>query len=487
MLNKLRELLFANEGTKKVVFKNFLWLGIGQVGGRLIRAAITIYSARALGAAGYGVFSYAIGLAGFFVFFKNIGVDSIMTRDIAKHPESRDKIFSTGFWIEIVLLVVTAFLLLFVAPMFSTVSDAIVLLPLVAIMFIADDMRDFVVAFFRGVEKMEWEAAIMTAANILVTIFGFVALALARTPFSLMVAYTTASVVVTIVALGILFIRYGVRVVRHFERAMVAPILRSAWPIAVSVLPSIFLFNVDLVMLGWWRSVTEVGVYSAAQKVIGILALLPTLIATSTFPVFSRFAHQKDVSRSRELMESTLRMMFAFCAPVVLGGSLLAAPLLLYLFGADYASGAGAFVILLFTILSTYPLSIFTNFIFAHDLQKKLVYYPFISAGINLGLNYILVPRLGMEGASFASLVSFSVYAWLVYRLAKRIEYFSLFRSPAKVIISALVMAVVAGAMAFANVHVVINIILSATVYVGLLYALKDESVRDILSLIRNR
>lgn len=124
MVPKLKSLFFATDSTKKVVFKNFLWLSVSQVGSRIIRAAITIYAARALGATQYGVFSYALGLAGFFIFFKNIGVDFIMTRDIAKDPESREKIFSTGFWIEIGLLIVTAFLLLFIAPIFSKISAA---------------------------------------------------------------------------------------------------------------------------------------------------------------------------------------------------------------------------------------------------------------------------------------------------------------------------------------------------------------------------
>lgn len=97
MVNKLKELLFASGSIKKTVFKNFLWLGMSQVGSRFIRAAITIYSARALGATQYGVYSYAMGLAGFFIFFKNIGVDSIMTRDIAKDPHLERKYFQPVF------------------------------------------------------------------------------------------------------------------------------------------------------------------------------------------------------------------------------------------------------------------------------------------------------------------------------------------------------------------------------------------------------
>ncbi len=485
MIYKLKALFFTNGDTRKTVFKNFLWLSMSQVGSRIIRAAITIYSARALGATQYGIYSYAMGLAGFFIFFKNIGIDSIMTRDIAKDPASREKIFSTGFWIEIVLLVITAFLLLFVAPLFSAVPDAIVLLPVIAVILIADDLRDFFVAFFRGIEKMEWEAIVITIANVLMTVFGFAALALAKTPLSLAASYAAAATLVTFITGGIIFWRYGLGVIRNFTRALVVPILNAAWPIAASALPSIFLFNVDLVMLGWWRPVSEVGVYAAAQKVIGILAIFPGLISISTFPVFARLAHQKDVGRTRELAESVLRIMFAFSIPVVAGGSLLAVPLLGYLFGSEYMYGANAFMILLLSIFSMYPLAIFSNYVFVHDLQRKAVLYPFISAGTNLLLNYLLVPRFGMVGASLASFVSFFIYAWSMKRLMCSVQPFAVFRNPMKILISTLGMVCMTGALMFIGVHVLVNVSISAVLYLGFLVAQKDESLSEALALFK--
>lgn len=485
MINKLREIFFASGSVKKVVFKNFMWLGVSQVGSRIIRVAITIYSARVLGAEGYGVFSYALGLAGFFIMFKNIGVDSIMTRDIAKDPKSRDQIFSTGFWIEICLLIVTAVLLLFVAPLFSKISAAITLLPIIAIMLIADDLRDFFMAFFRGVEKMEWEALIVTVANVLVTIFGFVALAYSRTPISLAISYTSASLLVTIITGAIIFWRYGFGVVKNFTGKLVKPILTSAWPIAVSGLLSIFLFNVDLIMLGWWRTVSEVGIYSAAQKIIGILTIFSGLIGASTFPVFARFAHQNDGEKIRTLVEGAFRIMFAFCIPIIAGGVILGSSLLPYIFGSGYSSGGGAFIVLLFSILAMYPLVILSNYVFAYDKQRKIILFPFIGAVFNVVLNFLLVPSYGMIGASFATLISFFVYTFLMYRFAKKIGYFRFFPNPQKILLAAFIMCIGVVVMKMFDVHIIVNIIISAGIYIISLFLLKEEAVFEVLGLFK--
>lgn len=487
MIHKFKSLFFSADGTKRVVFKNFLWLSVSQVGSRVVRAAITIYAARALGAAQYGVFSYALGLAGFFVFFKNIGVDFIMTRDIAKDSELREKIFSTGFWIEICLLILTALLLLFVAPVFSKIGAAIILLPAVAIMLIADDLRDFFVAFFRGMEKMEWEAITVTLANVSVTVFGFTALAYSRTPLSLAIAYASASLLATVITASILFWRYGVRVITNFTRSLVVPILSAAWPIAVTGLPGIFLYNVDLVMLGWWWPSSTVGIYAATQKLVGILSILPQLIATSTFPVFSRFAKQRDDTKTRQLMESTTRIIFAFAIPLIVGGIVLGAPLLARVFGAEYAAGEYAFVILLLSILFTYPVLIISNFIFAHNAQRSVIRCAFVAAGTNVVLNALLVPHLGMVGTSFATLVSFGLYVGCMYRSARSLVHFPFFPNLTKIFVSAMGLAVIATLLRIMGVGVLTNILISAVFYLGILFLMREEALIEAIDLFKNK
>ena len=467
------------------MLKNFLWLGTSQFGSRLIRAVITIYSARALGTAGYGVFSYAMGLTAFFIFFKNIGVDFILTREVARRPAERDKLFATSFWIEVGLLIVTAALLLFVAPLFNHISEALILIPVITVMLISDDMKDFIIAFFRGIEKMEWEAVVVVATNIALVVFGFAALMISATPLYLALAYAASSIFGLMLAGGIIFVRHIRGFFGGFDRSLVIPILTSAWPIALSGLASLFLFNIDIIMLGYWRAIGDVGIYAAAQKIVGILAVVPTLVATSTFPVFSRLAHQKDSIHMREAMESVLRILFLFAIPLVLGGIVLSAPLLAFIFGAAYVSGASAMSVLLVSILAIFPLTILVNFVFAYDEQRKTIIYPIIASIVNVGLNYILIPRFGMIGASIATLVSNAVYIILMFRLCLKIETFSLWRGLPKIIISAVLMAIFSWLIQILDLPVLLNIVLSAGLYFIALKFLKEKSLEEIFSIVR--
>ncbi|MEK7149433.1 MAG: flippase [Patescibacteria group bacterium] len=486
MIKKIKSKLFFETKTiRGTILKNFLWLGTSQVGSRLIKSAITIYAARALGTAGYGVFSYAMALTGFFIFFKNIGVDSILTREVARRPAEREQLFATSFWLEIGLLAVTAFLLFFIAPLFNRIPEALILIPVLAVMLIADDLKDLFVAFFRGIEKMEWEAIVVVATNIAIVIFGFVALLISASPLYLALAYAAAAVFGAFLAGGIIFFRHTKGFFRSFDRNLIAPILRSAWPIAFGGLASIFLFNIDIVMLGFWRTVDDVGIYAAVQKIVGILTVIPTLVGASTFPMFSRLAHVKDSARVRQVMESLIGALFLFAAPLVLGGTVLGASLLKFIFGSAYGAGANAMAVLLFSIFPIFLMVIFANFIFAYDEQRKTIGYPIIASLVNVGLNFLLVPRLGMIGASLATVASSMIYAFLMFRFCRKIEEFSLWRGFQKVLVAAIIMTIFTWSIQLLNLHVILNIILSAALYFFILKLLKEKMLEEILAIVK--
>lgn len=485
MIKKIKEKFFLKpQSIRGMILKNFLWLFAGNAGSRLLRGLIVVYAARVLGAAGYGIFSYALGLAGFFAFFKNIGVDTILTREVAKQPEKQHYYFATAFWIEIVLLAITAFLIIFVAPFFSGVKEAIVLFPFVALIIVFDDLKDLFVAFFRGREKMELEALVLVIGNIALLIFGFIALFFWPTPRFFSAANAAASFIGLTVAALLLkpFIR---STVGYFTKNLVAPILKSAWPFAVGGLAGAFLFNVDIVMLGWWRGTGEIGLYSAAQKIVGILAIFSGFIATVTLPKLSHFAHS-DQQKMRHLLESSLKIIFITAFPLVIGGLILKSSIIGFLFGSSYLPAANAFAILLFSILAVHPLAIISTLLFVFDKQAKAIKYALTSSLCNIVLNFLLIPRYGMEGAAVATSISFSVYIILLWRAGKAVCKFHIVSELLKPAVAALAMGFLVYILKTVGIYILINIAVSGAFYFTCLYFLKEKILVEIFSFLRS-
>jgi len=485
-ISNLKELFFGERSTVKgKVLKNFAWLLTSNFASRFIKAFITIYAARVLGTEGYGVFSYVLGLAGLFTFFKNIGIEGILTREVARNPEKQHHYFSTAFWMEVVLVIITVLLVVFVAPFFSKISTAVALLPLAAVVLAFDDLRDFFFGFFRGKEKMELEAIVTIISNVSIALFGFFALYYFKTPLAFLISYAAASVLSAIVA-AILLKPLVSGIVRNFERGLVKPIFISAFPIMMSGLTGMFLFSIDIVMLGWWRTPHEIGLYSAAQRIVGILALFSALIGTATFPTLSRLIRE-DIKRARSIFESSVRVIFLTSIPFVVGGIALSRPIMDFLFGSSYLSAVPVFSVLIVSILGIHPLVAFAQLIFIFDKQAKVVKYVIASSLCNALLSFILIPRFGIIGAAISIVITSFVYIGLLWRLAKTLLDFEILPKLGKIIASSLLMGVVAFVFQIMGLHVLWNVLFSGSLYFFTLYILREDSIEQILSIVRSR
>lgn len=484
MVARLKRLLLENTGTRQTIIKNVFWLSFGQVLSRVIRAGIIIYAARVLGAAGYGVFSYAMGLAAFFTIFGDLGVSGIMTREVAQKPEQAQRYFSTSFWIKLALVLFAAIAIIFAAPYFSKIEGAKQLLPLVAVLIFFDNIRDFCTAYFRGKEKMEYEAFVAVFTNLAITAFGFAILYIIRTPFALSASYVISAGAGMLAAIFILRKELS-GIIENFDRQLVNPILSNAWPFALLGLLGAFMLNVDLVMLGWMRSAVDIGLYSAGQKIIQVLYTFPAIIASSTFPTLSRLKGQNEHAKVSSIMGKTIATTLFLAIPTMVGGIILAKPLMIFVYGPEYSDASYAFQILLATLIFAFPNALLSNFVFVHNKQKKMARYMIFAATGNIVLNAALIPRFGIAGASIATLFVQVVYSAMTLRLAKTLSDFKILPYTRRIILAAIVMGLFALLFDAAGIQVIVNIIFSGAIYIFMLFLLKENILEEFRVILK--
>jgi len=484
MVNRLKELLFENRTVRQTVAKNVFWLSAGELGSRVFRAFIIIYAARVLGAAEYGVFSYVMALAGFFTLFSDIGVNPLLTREVAKKPDEAPYYFASTFWIKIALLVFTAILVIFVAPYFSRIEAAKAILPFAALLICFDGLRGLTTAFFRGKEKMELEALVIAATNVTITVFGFIILYFSASAKTLTITYVLSAGAGTLLGVIILKEQFK-KVFAFFKKELVPRILKAAWPIAIISIIGVFMLQIDILMLGYFRSAAEVGYYSVGQRVVQLLYLLPMILASSFFPVLSRFVGQQNNEKAKSLMERGMATVFLIAIPLATGGVILGRSIIDFLFGGEYSPSVSAFQILIFTVLLIFPATLIGNYILAYDKQKKLAPNTAIGALCNVIFNAFLIPPFGIVGAATATVSANLIYHSLNWRLAKKINNFYTLRHLPKIIAAVIVMGIFSFALNKFEINVIVNLIISAGIYLGILYLLKENTVNEIKELFK--
>lgn len=472
-LGQAKAFLLENRHVKQTVLKNTIWLTASNIAARVIKAALIIYAARALGVAGYGVFSYALTLSGFLSMFSDLGLGPLLTREGSKHPEKIKIYLGTSLFIKLGLVVFTVLLTIMVGPLISKIPQTISLLPLAALLLAFDSFRDFSSSLSRFREKMQIEATINIVTYVAITVIGFIALMIKPSPLDLMIGYTAGSGIGAFFSVWV-FRDYYRRFWEFFDKKLVKEIFSNAWLFALMGLLGGIMLSTDTLMLGWLKNATEVGLYSAAQKPVQILFTLPGLLATSLFPTLSKLTVQNK-ERFRSILEKSIKFLLVMAVPIIAGGIILAKSITILLFGSAYLAAAPMFALLISTIIFTFPTGVLGNAIFAYNGQKYFLEFLIVGAISNALLNYLLIPRWGGIGASVATIIAQALVGLMMWRIMYKLNNFKMFYRIQKTLLATIVMALVVFGLQMINLNVVFNIIVGIIVYFLTLYALKEE------------
>jgi len=162
---------------------------------------------------------------------------------------------------------------------------------------------------------------------------------------------------------------------------------------------------IDSVMLGRY-SLGEVGHYNAAYRVILVAVALSAGVCHGIFPRIVSLREKADYARASQMVGGALRVFLLLGIAMALGGMLIGEELMTLLYGDEFQPSGMPFVILCLLI----PLSAAANII-GHALeaggdQQQVMWINLRSACFNVVANLLLIPRYGMLGAAFTTVLT---------------------------------------------------------------------------------
>lgn len=461
-----------------MIMKNSFWFAFGTTVTKLMRAVILIYVARALGANQYGIFTYALSLVGIFMIFADLGLTNILTRELSKESNEKNSYLSTAFIIKIGFLAFAILLSGIFGPIISKFDQAGPLVILIAVFVALESMRSFLYSITRAQNKMQTEAGIGIVTEFISV--GIILFMFLHNPSvkSLIDAFIIGNLVGVIITL--LFLKSNFEgIFKYFKKDLVQPIIHSSWPFAVMGVFGIFMTNIDSVMIALWNDPSVLGLYSAAQKPISLLYVLPGFLSISLFPLISKLVSENK-GNLRNVIEKSYRISLSLALPIIIGGIILAGPLLTVTFGDEYIGAMLTFQILLLTLIPAFPGAVFADVIVAEDRQRIFIISSAIGGAVNVLLNFILIPTYGIAGSAVATLVALITTNGILYLRIRKSHHINIFTGLGKIIISSLVIIPIAYLLKNSFVPLIVVVPSCAIGYVLMLIALKAEIITDI-------
>ena len=160
----------------------------------------------------------------------------------------------------------------------------------------------------------------------------------------------------------------------------------------------------DGVMLGYFRTDAETGLYGAAFKVYEGLTYAATAISAVLTPRLSAL-FVSDRRKHRRVSLGGITASAGIGAVVAAVGFVLALPLLTIPFGDDFAGAVPPFRILCAGLPIVFAIWILHATAISVDREKLLLQTGLVGLAVNIGLNLYLIPHYGPNGAAWATVV----------------------------------------------------------------------------------
>lgn len=196
-------------------------------------------------------------------------------------------------------------------------------------------------------------------------------------------------------------------------------LLSFSLPLVPATLLGWVLNSFDKVGLRTWSDFSQLGLYSAAFKIVALLNIFQSIFCTTWSPIAYKW-HEEGVEK--EKFENVSCIVLA--GMVILFSLIIVFRDVIMLFlGAEYRNTSKIFIFLLFvpvlyTVSETTCLGI--------EFSKKTIYTlwtTIISVVLNLVGNFLLIPKYGAEGAAITTCFSYVAWFWLRTLFSRRLWF----------------------------------------------------------------
>ena len=403
------------------ILNNAAWLSADNIVSILSGLLVGVWVARYLGPEQLGTLSYALAFVAIAMPFAQLGLQDIVIRSIVQTPADKNEILGTNLVLQFLASVVTILVTILIAKVmnagdFLTIS----LIAIIALGLLFQPFSNTTEYWFRSqiqAKYLVWSKnAVLIAISLLKV--GLILSEASLTAFAwitlLEASLLSAALVVVYRWTGerILELRFG------FERAW--ELLKDSWPLLFSGLAVIIYMKIDQIMLGQMAGKRELGYYSVAVRLSELWYFIPTALASSVFPSIIRSRQGKDPQIYQKRLQLFYDAMVGSSYLVVIPLVLLATPLVLLMFGTEYAQSAPILMVHAWALIFVSIGLARSRWLVAENLVRFSLFATSLGAIINLAANYLLIPKYAGLGAAWATVIAYCFSGYLSSLLSSK-------------------------------------------------------------------
>jgi len=459
---------------------------IVQIIGKIVSVTLGLLAlgmmTRYLGTEQFGWYTTAISFLTFAGILIDFGLVPVTAQMMSEPAFDKEKLFQNLLSFRLLTALIFYGLVPFAILFFPYPQEIKIAVSFMTISFLGVAINQVLIGFLQTKLNMHIQVIGEVLGRIVLTI-GIWLFIIGNAGFlPLMGVVTVSGLVYTIVLY--LFIRKQTPIKLACDKAIWKAIVKKCWPIAIAIMFNVIYLKGDVVLLSLFKSQSEVGIYGAAYRVIDILAQMAMMMMGIMLPLLTYAWSRNDKKTFQQRFQQSFDMMMVLAMPLIVGGLVLAKPIMVLVAGSDFTASAPILQILILAILGVYLGAIFGHTAVAINKQKHVLWIYGTTALLTLIGYLIFIPIYGMYGAAWMTLFSelftgFLLLGTVLWYVRMRLET----KSFALITFSSFVMG---GALyLMQNVHILLLIPIGALIYAVFIFGLgvvSRETVKEIFS-----
>lgn len=378
----------------------------------IIQFIIGIITARYLGPSKYGVISYVASYIAFFTSVVSLGLNGVLINELVRNNDDDGDIVGTAILLRFFVGILSAFAVIGIVGFSEGGNPQFLIIAILMAIQLPFTSLDTINYWYQSKLLSKYTVIIQSIAFIFVALYKTYIL-VARKSIGWFAFSNTLNIILIAIAYYSSFRKNSEKPLR-FSKYYLRKLLQQCFPFLLANLMVQIYAQTDKIMIRTLLgSIEQVGIYTVCTTISHMISVIPLALIDSGRPIVMELKSKSSQFyeiRLRQLIAGVVWISFLYSLFI----TLLSPQILKLLYGSEYISGSTCLKIIVWYTAFSYLGGIRSIWLICEKKNMFVFWLSMMGAVTNVLLNFILIPRYGIEGAALATLLT-QVLANLVY------------------------------------------------------------------------
>lgn len=389
---------------KKSFIGNLSWIFVGNLLHAIFAFLVNVLVARVLTVNDNGILNYATSWITFFTVLSSLGINNIINKFTTSDEEVSNTYLCTAMFARIIAGISCSILLVFTVVLVNGIEGQELKVVCIQSLAIVFSFSETLIYWFRFQRQADVVAILRLVAFFVSTVVKIYAIIVLKNIY----LYTFGVALETILfGLFLIFVyKKKYKKIISLEHSKFIELMKTSYPFIFSSLLTVIYSQTDRIMLRNMLNNDAVAYYSVAVTLASMMSIVTSAVIEGFRPEIISKKNSNNIKDYELRLRQVYSIVFWLCIVYGLFISFFSKYIILIIYGKKYLPAQPALALIVWYTSFSYFGAINNIYMLAEKKEKYVQFITLLGSIVNVILNILFIPHIGIVGAAFASLLT---------------------------------------------------------------------------------